>query len=563
MGFSPDFEASAMAQGLPSHDLTADSRVSNHCMKDWHRFDKDQFDRGLDFLWNEELLAKDTRAKNPTGKHQLLDWSMETPDQATHTHVGADITVIGPNMSSSNVTTGAKNPSPVTEFAGNELSHISNEFDKSEYQMQASGTGEQNSLPMAQAYSSSSSEPIGEQAASIGINPSSLTATPMVQYQAQLAPKHHQPMQRGLTDSNISYTNWGTNSSHGLPNSTGAYFQTGDGHQNSHSNIQKASNASMNPYGRSRAHTNDYFPASHYDQTNPSYYGSSVRHPTPTNGYGNQNELIYAPAHHGVGLHYHPIENGESELGSTSFRSSNPYSVHSATPNSSYSDAHNFPNNIYVNVLPTNSMHGHINNRRHVANSNNHHINSGQIVDSTHLQIDQACHLPPQLQPVPPAQILKSNNSYNSDATRSTPMSSKRKLRVAAKQQRPRETDLADEEDENIDQADDQEPDVNYPTIEAARAAERPRFRTNPSKDETIPRTDREKQLLVARMVRCMRATKKAEDNDGMIKQWVKLKQDGPRVEQAAWRILVCISVSVHWNIIFTLNTGAGATDPC
>lgn len=90
------------------------------------------------------------------------------------------------------------------------------------------------------------------------------------------------------------------------------------------------------------------------------------------------------------------------------------------------------------------------------------------------------------------------------------------------------------------------EPDdeLHYDSIEAARVAERQPARVNPKKDETIPWTNDQKRELVRRMVRCMSSVRFAQDNDGMIRQWAKLKLDEARVEQAAWRILVggCMS---------------------
>ncbi|KAL8938014.1 MAG: hypothetical protein Q9216_004123 [Gyalolechia sp. 2 TL-2023] len=532
-----------MAQGLPSHDLTADSRALNHCLKDWHRLDNHEFDLQLDFLWAVDSPSKDTRAGYFSDNHRRLDWQMNAPNPATDMHSGDDATTIAADARSSSATKGVNHRTPVPEVNDNTLSHIPNEFDNPEYQVQGPVTGEQSSIPMTQAHSNSSSESIHEHAVSLGMNPSSLAATSGVHFQAQAAPRYDHSMQRGLTDSSIpQHTNWITNPTHGLPSANGAYWQPSNGHQNLHPNTQRASNVATNPHHRPRAHTTAVFPTSHFDQQDHSYYGSNVRHSVPTSGYDHQNGIIYAPAHNGHGVQYQPdVANGRSELGPTSFRVSDPYAVHhhSTTPSSSYSDiiaAQKSASNTYDDVLAPNSMRVNVNNNRFVGTSNNHHINNDQIVIPTDLQIDH-----PQQQAftaVPASRILKSQSSYRSAAAESIPMSSKRKPRNAPKQQRPRAIDMEEEEEEDTNEVDAQEPDVNYTSIEAARQAERPRFRANPNKDETIPRTDREKQWLVQRMVRCMRATKQAEDNEGMVKQWVKLKQDGPRVEQAAWRIL-------------------------
>ncbi|KAL8906282.1 MAG: hypothetical protein Q9171_006327 [Xanthocarpia ochracea] len=89
--------------------------------------------------------------------------------------------------------------------------------------------------------------------------------------------------------------------------------------------------------------------------------------------------------------------------------------------------------------------------------------------------------------------------------------------------------------------------ELHYNDIEAARQAERPRFKTNAKRDRTIPYDDHEKQNYVARMVRCMKNCRHAEDNEGMINQWEKLKQDEPRLEQAAWRLLaLCLQIRLN-----------------
>ncbi|KAL9042164.1 MAG: hypothetical protein Q9180_000791 [Flavoplaca navasiana] len=98
-------------------------------------------------------------------------------------------------------------------------------------------------------------------------------------------------------------------------------------------------------------------------------------------------------------------------------------------------------------------------------------------------------------------------------------------------------------------------PELHYNTIESARRAERPKFKTNPKKDVTIPMTDETRQNFVARMVRCMKATETAEDNAGMINQWGKLCQDEHRMEQAAWRLLD-MALQVHVDGIPLLPNG-------
>ncbi|KAL8806054.1 MAG: hypothetical protein Q9182_001586 [Xanthomendoza sp. 2 TL-2023] len=80
--------------------------------------------------------------------------------------------------------------------------------------------------------------------------------------------------------------------------------------------------------------------------------------------------------------------------------------------------------------------------------------------------------------------------------------------------------------------------DLIYKTVEAARQAEFPKFKVSGKRDVSIPETDLDKQRYVVRLVRSMNISARAQDNPGMVNQWEKLKQDAPRVEQAAWRLL-------------------------
>lgn len=528
MSSGPGTEASmAMAKGLPSHDLTPDSRALNHSMKDWHRLNNHEFDLQLDFLWAIDSPQEDRRSEQHSELQQKLDWSMEAPNQATDMQDSVNPIGIAADAQSSQVTTRANHPAPIPEATDSTLSHVTNDFDNPEYHVWGSHADEHGSISMEQARSNSSTEAKEEPAVSVGMNPSSLAITSATRAEAQGTHDYHR-MQCGLTDSNVQpSTSWSSSYSHGLPAANGACYQVAGMHQELHRNFSNTPSVMNTSCGRPRTQTTGLNSASYYGQQHPSYYGPHLRQSMATNSAWSQGGTMYPPSQMSNGIPYQSNpSNGRNDLVISTSRSSDLYAAQVSA----------IPSNTFDNVLAANSRRGNVNNNRLASTYNVHHNNNDQMVNPADLQIH-----PPQHQAymtVPDSKILKSQSPFTSDGTGSTKVSSKRKPRNTVQQQ-PQPIDMEMEEEE-IDEPETGEPDVNYPSIEAARQAERPRFRANPNKDETIPRTDREKQFMVARMVRCMRSVREAEDNEGMIKQWMKLKQDGPRVEQAAWRILVC-----------------------
>ncbi|KAL8731213.1 MAG: hypothetical protein Q9181_004390 [Wetmoreana brouardii] len=137
---------------------------------------------------------------------------------------------------------------------------------------------------------------------------------------------------------------------------------------------------------------------------------------------------------------------------------------------------------------------------------------------------------------LPPANVLKSQPERTFDHIQTKKQSNPLPRSSAMKQKRSRAIAEIDEDGRSEDDI------TRYKSVEESREAERPTFTVYPKKDPTIPRTAREQQEMVARMVRCMRDDNVAQDNKGMITQWTKLKRDEARVEQAAWRIMVRLS---------------------
>ena len=489
-------------------------------MKDWHRTTDHEFDLQLDILW---------RGDSSPGNCQNQVLSMETSSQIDNMHNSAT----DKQLSHSN--TGTRDQTPVPVAADETLSHAVNDFDNPDFHAPESHTGDHNSIAIDQSaidqsISGSSVEGQVGSAASTELNPAIYPAKHASQSNTQDLHNGHL-MQRGLTDSHIP-SSMNCNFSHGLPAVNNAYYQANNMLDDFHNSYQKTSNVTINSHQRQRAQTTGLHPGSYYTQQHAPYVGSNQSQPMHTNGIWSAGMGAYAPTQAINGSAYQSqCPTSRNSLGSTASRSSN----------SHVSQVSSFPNNIHANVLAANHLRS-IDNSRLASGYAHHHNNNKQVVNPVDLQSHSLQHN--AYLAVPNSKVLKSQSPFSSDGAGSTTMSSKRKSRNASSQRRQRiEMVEEDEEDEEeIDVSGNGEPETNYPSIEAARLAERPKFRTNHQKDDTIPRTEKDMQFMIVRMVRCMRSVRHAEDNEGMIKQWEKLKQDGPRVEQAAWRILVSIS---------------------
>ncbi|KAL8669774.1 MAG: hypothetical protein Q9168_005652 [Polycauliona sp. 1 TL-2023] len=154
---------------------------------------------------------------------------------------------------------------------------------------------------------------------------------------------------------------------------------------------------------------------------------------------------------------------------------------------------------------------------------NNHHVNSSNFQHNNH-DGPLLVNYNEDLQKIQQQHVLKSQQpSFDYSNVRSELVEDKS------------EQDHMDEQERKNQDPKDK---LQYHNIESAREAERPKFKTKPEKDLTIPMNDEDKRKYVHRMVRCMKKTSTAQDNAGMIGQWVKLCQDEARMEQAAWRLL-------------------------
>ncbi|KAL8830446.1 MAG: hypothetical protein Q9170_005729 [Blastenia crenularia] len=423
---------------------------------------------------------------------------------------------IAADAQSSEATTGANHPTSVPEVADH---NTVNDFDNPNYQVSGSHAGEHDSIPADHARSESLVESKEEEIAPLGMDSAGLASAPVSRYATQGAheSRAHYPLQRGFTDPTLqSSVAWNNYQIHGVQASNGAYDQAGGMQQGLHRNPPKVVNTTNGSYSRPRAQTNIY-PPSQFAQQYQTQGGSNWLPITSQDrGWDDQNPSMYMPPTRFTrGSQHQPAYPvGHNNLGYVTSNSSDQYAAQMSSHAS----------NTYGKMLNVNLIPGSMNNSQFTSSYNAHAANSYSHPPQHNGYVN-----------IPKTKILKSQSPINANGTGGATMSNKRKSRSTV----VKEMDSEDEDEEPIDVPETGDPEVNYESIEKAREAERPKFRTNPHKDETIPLTDRDKQFMVARMVRCMRSTKEAEDNMGMIKQWTKLKQDGQRVEQAAWRIMV------------------------
>ncbi|KAI4124735.1 MAG: hypothetical protein LQ338_004653 [Usnochroma carphineum] len=516
-----------MAQDLPSCDLTPESRVLNHLMKDWHRTTDHEFDLQLDFLYSEDSVPKEFQSNYCSNLYRNFDWSMPTSGKVPGMEQHANATDTAARAQASEAQAAENQQAAVHDAAATSpLAHPLNDFDNPEYHVQSSHTDASGSS--AQVALGSSTEAKRETTASSGTNPVNPTVPSAPNHGAQIAGGHH-PMQRTATEPNIHSSFL---QSHGLPASSGSYYQASGIHPGLRSQYQQPPQSTATSYGRMRGHTAGYTPVSHHTQQYQQYpipIESNLRH--PMDSVWNHGVAPYPLTQVSNGVAYQLYDT----VGQNDF---------TFNPQASSSNGIGINrNNNHENVLTSNSLRGNVNNSRLIGSHNHHIYNSGSLPMTNpedHYFHPTESHAPPAYMNVPAAKILKSQPAVSSGGTVSSNLSAGSRSRNAATKIQ-QYLDMVNE-DEELDLP---EVELNYSTIEAAKAAERPKLKTNAHKDETIPRTDEEKQLMVKFLYRCMHTTKKgtgegdAKDNQGMINQWLKLRQDEARVEQAAWRVLV------------------------
>lgn len=497
-----------MAQDLHSCDLTPEFRLLDNLMKDWHRTTDHEFDLQLDILSSANSVPRNFHYDNCSNHFRNFDWSMPTGKLLAmdeHTHP-AEI-----GLQSSPVTI-AEEPRALTgEVPGSTLEHATNDFDDPGYHILDPLAAEH--PPLAQA-SSSGVAKLEEAVTDASTTHKFLTA-PGAHPNAYVT-NGPSRMQRNATAPNLHAPNiWANSPSDGLPASNGSYNQISGVHQGSHSTYHSPSDVNGACNQLRAAQTSD-FGSSHYLRHDyMAHVPSGLRHSVSEQNGWDQSMTAYSPPYiENVSFPYNPAAE-QNEFGYSSLKQST-------------------NSNPHKKVLNANSMRGeNVINNRTVGGHHLHHRNdeaSYQMMNQTY----PSYHMHPDS---PAPKFQRSQSSVTVGGPRSNIPSSKPRSRVITEQQ-TRQTNTGDEGREG-DESEAPEMELLYATIEAARAAERPKIKTHQHKDETIPRGDDAKQTMVKGLYECMYRIDKAEDNPGMIRQWMKLRQDTARVEQAAWRVLV------------------------
>lgn len=526
-----------MAHNLPSYDLTPESRVPNPFMKDWHNTTDHEFDLQLDLLFSEDSVPKDSQYGHRHDHN--FDWSMPTSGGVSDMEDHANALATATEAQMSQVAATENHQAPLHGATAHLLDHAVNDFDNPEYHIQNAHPIDHGSL--AHADSSSFAEPKQEAAASIVKTSHNLTmpAPTPAEYQITNGPPD---MQRVATAPPFQSSHtWSNNHSHGLPPSNGTYSQIGGVHQGLQNNSRNPSSIANVLYGQMRAaQITDPDPTFHQRQQRRSNTQPNSWHPMSVNNVWDQNVAGYAPTQSGNGISYqsyHPA--GKRNVGFNSpgsFTNGKQFNI---------SDS-----NAYHHLLNSNSLQGNLNNHRLVDSHNLHHQNNET---SFPMMNGNNPYFHPtrshEYMNVPDSKILTSQPQFGSNLLGSNKRSSDPRPRSTS-EQRTQYLDM-DEEDDDPELP---EIDLEYDSIEAARTAERPKVRTHSHKDETIPRTDEEKQVMVKGLMQKMLGTAQAQDNPGMINQWMKLRQDRSRVEQACWRVLVSSSLCSRMKPILNMT---------
>ncbi|KAL8931043.1 MAG: hypothetical protein Q9208_000145 [Pyrenodesmia sp. 3 TL-2023] len=519
-----------MEQDLPSLDLTPESRDSNHFMIDWHKTINDhEFDLQLDTLFEEKPIPEACQYSHRLDK--VFDWSTSSHSALDHMEQQADAppTATAVAEAQASQAPSLEDRQAVIQQATDQLAvHAPNEFDNPEYHVQTNRPVEQDSSSSDNtSYSTVAKE---DADAIVGTTSYDPTFPPTLYVDTQMAKGPHQ-LQRVATEpipsSNVSAVH---HYSHGMPLNNGSFSSV---HQGLLPGIAKGS-YSNGSYGDLRTHhVPDLGAASYHHSQYPSYHRPSTWHSSPTPGTWNPSMSAYAPTQLNNGVSHEQYgANGKYDAG---------FNTQDLYVNGS-SKLFNSSDNRYRSILTSNSMRGNINNHQLSDNYalHNHNHDIAMTMMNQHDPHFHSAAIHGHMK-VPDDMILRSQPLPGPTGSGGNKRSSRARSRSKV-DQRMQDSEMSEEG------SDPELPDIElqYTTIEQARAAERPKVRTQHSKDETIPRTDEEKQCMVLGLFNEMYRTDKAQDNPGMINQWMKLRQDHSRVEQACWRVLdMCMRIHV------------------
>ncbi|KAL8904006.1 MAG: hypothetical protein Q9207_003553 [Kuettlingeria erythrocarpa] len=528
-----------MEQDLPSLDLTAESRELNHFMIDWHKTTNDhQFDIQLDTIFADKPVPEDCLYSHPLDKR--FDWSMPINGGADHMdeQAKAPATATGATevQAQASPASTLEDRQAVSQDATGGI-HAPNDFDNPDYHIQTTRPVEHDSSNDGTSPSIAAKE---DPATIAGTSAYGSTFAPVLHIDTHMAKGPHQ-LQRVATEPIIpSSSSTMYHHSHGMPISNGSFNQVNGVHQGLFSSTANGSH-SNGSFGDLRTqHIPDFGATSyHHQQYSPYHHRSSTWRPSPPLGACNANLSAYAPTQLNNGVSYE--QHAAAGKYDASFDSQDLFANGS-------SRQFNISDNKHRHMLTSNSMRGNINNNHpfhdnlsdnHSFYSHNHAVALAMMNQNNSYLHSAAIHGHIK---VPDDMILKSQPPPRTTEFGGNKRSSRARSRSKV-EQRIHDSEMSEEE------SDPELPDVElqYTNIDQARAAERPKVRTQHQKDETIPRTDEEKQCMVLGLFNEMYRTDKAQDNPGMINQWMKLRQDHSRVEQACWRVLdMCMRIHVE-----------------
>ncbi|KAL8782308.1 MAG: hypothetical protein Q9213_005502 [Squamulea squamosa] len=522
MSSKHESEMFALAKGLPVSQLTSESRVNGRCMQDWHRITDEEFDRELDFWFNNELVQQPDLAEQSTySSHQTTSSTarlvtMPDGDSSTTT----DTAAVAPQTK-----TEESFQNSFLDATDSPLSQPSNDFENPDHHQQ--DEDDHHTATPQEGISDPFIEAKQEVVATA-------LATPPMSGADEQNPHLNfdpfngsHPLQRVSSEpSQCLYSPWQNGNADGSPIQRPTYHPTGTVHQ---------------PYPFATLPNKMYAPTQGFD----------TRARAQTFEYASTSHLRH-------NLHNRPESSLKNRVTAMDHFESGQMRLARALPDQSQSTMSNGLGHLVDGqtadyeagsaVGTRNALLGFgtgsgVINTSTVNQQKFHHNNDGLLSVNPHIdpQDVHQGHGVAQYSNIPPEIILKSQRLPASSNIRNNVHLAKSQPRESLRS-RPHQDHMA--KHKGVSPA--SPPELHYNDIAAARQAERPRFKTNGKKDHTIPREDYEKQEYVARMVRCMKGCKFAEDNDGMINQWNKLKQDEPRMEQAAWRLLTQKTMCKH-----------------
>lgn len=518
MSFLLESEIFALAKGVPVPQLTPKCRAYEPSARDWHRNTDEELDQQLE-LWYSAGEADSAQIDTSLLDHPPIQAVMADGENLNDR---AATPVAPPNKSECDQyeSPGGSKESPLS-------SHHSNEFDNPDFHTHSTHN---NDFPASGSLPSSSPATMKQEFDATAVMTASISNDTQNAPAATNMFFGSHPMQRVYTEPTIhSSTHWQSDHLDDAPLSNIPHYSSNGGHQPAFATSERIWQDTRNPGIRSKSQTLNPGPTASSRQHFSPFLGSNLRHEIQVPR--RDHPTCAAAQYEGAMLRQHHAMASSHGLQQTFGAGIN------TSP--------------YNNMVAPKSMtnNAHFVNRQNIQHNNDHRFTVDPHINPLdgHNDFAPAPYSAVSSQAVLKSQPLNAPSSFRGNAYPDGPHFG------GAVRTRAHRNQMAKEDDESPPP-----PNLYYPNIEAARQAERPRFKTNKDRDLTIPKDDLTKQKYVARMVRCMKSTRRCQDNPGMVSQWEKLKQDGARVEQAAWRLLVGYGIHDSRQGLLTKPTGHG-----